>query len=434
VTLPAFIRVLRLSWLITLLAFLACVLVGVAIAETATPRYTAHTQLFVSTPSPATNLSDTYQGGLFSQQRVLSYAPVVSSPAVLRPVIQRLHLAMDLASLQRHVHASVPVNTVLIDISVSDGSATRAAAIANAIGVEFPKLVSTLESAKGRALPVKLTVTSRASVPPSPSSPRKKIDLAIAAVLGLALGIGLACLRAFFDTRMRTAADASSAAGTPILGVVASLGRRDRVRMVDDAKAPATMREAYRRIRTNLRARPARGDCKAFVVSSTEAGAGTTSIVANLGITFASAGYSVALVDGDLRNPKLASVLGLSPSIGLTSVLVDEVALPDALQWWGQGNLVTLLASGPVPENPTELLDSLGFATVLKALEQSHDLVIIDSPPLVPYVDAGVIAQLTSQAVLVACLNSTRKDRFAAAVEALRSVDAEILGVVLNRN
>jgi polysaccharide biosynthesis transport protein len=104
------------------------------------------------------------------------------------------------------------------------------------------------------------------------------------------------------------------------------------------------------------------------------------------------------------------------------------------MQRWHEGTSLSLLASGPLPNNPTELLDSQGFASVLDELEYGYDLVMIDSPALLPVSDAAVIAQLTAHVLLVTRLGVTRADQFAAAAAHLRAVNAQILGIVLNRS
>jgi polysaccharide biosynthesis transport protein len=434
VDLTRFVKVLRRSWLLVVLAVLACIGIGTLVVSRQTPSYTARMQLFVATPSTPDNLSSTYQGGLFAQQRVLSYSHIVSSPAVLTHVIAALRLPLSIEQLQREIRASVPINTVLIDVAVSDHSATRAARIANEIGVQFPGLVQSLETAPGRQAPVRVSVTSPAAVPPSPSSPRKKVDLAIAAFIGLVLGVGISALRWFFDTRMRTASDASSLAGTAVVGSIPVHGKRFRRRPLVAADVGAAAGEPYRRLRTNLRVRGAHGGRKAFVVSSALPEDGKTLIVANLGIAFAQAGYRVALIDADLRKPGLADIFGLARAPGLTDVLTGDMPLSTVMQRWQDGTSLSLLASGPLPKNPTELLDSQGFASVLDELEYEYDLVIIDSPALLPVSDAAVIAQLTTHVLLVARLDVTRADQFDAAVAHLRAVNAQILGIVLNRS
>jgi capsular exopolysaccharide synthesis family protein len=434
VELKRFVDVLRSHWLVVVIAVVACIASAGAFAWSRTPSYTARTQLFVSTPTGPENASLTYQGGLFSQQRVLSYSRIVSSPQVARGVINDLHLPMTVEQLQASVHASVPAGTVLIDVTVENSSPQRAAAIANAIGVRFPRLVTALETPPGRArTPVKVSVTSRAGVPTAPSSPRKQLDLAIGALLGLVLGIGIAALRSSFDTRIRSASDASYVAGAPVLGDVPNHGKpAKRPLAAMDVSSAAS--EAYRRLRTNLRVLGADGGHKAFVVSSALPEEGKTLIVANLGIAFAQAGYRVVLVDGDLRQPRLADTLGLSREVGLTDVLTRNVPIDAALQRWGEDLSLSVLASGRLPRNPSELLGSNAFAAVLGELEQRHDVVIVDSPAILLVTDAAILAQATSRVVLVTRLNSTSAEQLSSAVEDLRVIDAEIVGVVLNRS
>jgi capsular polysaccharide biosynthesis protein len=200
VDLKRFVRVLRRHWLFIALIVIASVASAGALVWVTTPRYTARIQLFVSTPSTPANLSLTYQGGLFSQQRVLSYSRIMASPPVVSRVIKQLNLPLSVVQVQREIHASVPVDTVLIDVSVDDSSAARAAAIANALGTQFPQFARTLEKPQNGASPVRVTLTSPAAMPTSASYPRKKIDLAAAAVLGLLLGIGLAAFRTALET------------------------------------------------------------------------------------------------------------------------------------------------------------------------------------------------------------------------------------------
>jgi capsular exopolysaccharide synthesis family protein len=434
VDLKRFVDVLRSHWLVILVTVAVCTGSVGAFVWSQTPTYTARTQLFVSTPTAPGNLSLTYQGGLFSQQRVLSYSRIVSSPEVVRGVIESLHLPMSVEQLQGAIHASVPVDTILIDVTVEDSSPQRAAAIANEIGLRFPRFVSDLETPPGRErTPVKVSVTSPAEVPTSPSSPRKKLGLAIAALLGLGLGIGFAGLRSLFDTRIRSASEASYLAGAPVLGSVPNHSKAHK-RPLAAMDISSAASEAYRRLRTNLRFLGVEGGRKAFVVASALPEEGKTLIVANLGIAFAQAGYRVALVDGDLRRPRLAETLGLSPKVGLTDVLTRDLPIDAALQRWSDGLSLSLLASGPLPRNPSELLGGQGFAAVLGELERRYDVVIVDSPALLLVTDAAILAQVASRVVLVTRLNSTRADQLESAVENFRVIDTQIAGVVLNRS
>jgi capsular polysaccharide biosynthesis protein len=191
-------RVLSAHRVLILVALLVSTAVGAAYAWTREPTYTAHIQLFVST-LPATSdqsPSETYQGGLFSQQRVASYVDIVTSPAVARAVMEDLRLRKSVQDVQAALKASVPEGTVLIDVSATDHEPATALAIARAVGRQFPRFVSALESAQdGGRSPVRLTVTSPPRMPTSPDGPKKALYVILGVLVGLLIGIAGAVRR-----------------------------------------------------------------------------------------------------------------------------------------------------------------------------------------------------------------------------------------------
>jgi succinoglycan biosynthesis transport protein ExoP len=427
-------RLLRAHWLLILLAVVVCTSAAGYLAWTRTPIYSAQTQLFVSTGGVPSDPSQTYQGALFSQQRMLSYAQIVSSPAVATAVITQLGLTTSVGQLQAEIHASVPAGTVLINVTVKDALPKRARAIANAVGKQFSRFVNTLERPRRDSRsPVKVSVTSPASLPTSPIAPRKPFYLVLGALLGLVLGVGGSVLSELLNNRIRGGTDAAATAGAPVLGMIGEdpgAWTRPLV-MVND---PSSFRaEAYRRLRTNLSAVSLDRGLRSFVVTSAVSSEGKTLITANLGITFAEAGYRVVLLDADLRRPKLADVMGVSSSVGLTDVLVDDLPVESALQTWRHGLPLEVLGGGRQPPNPSELLSSRGFATVLDALTNRAELVIVDAPPLLPVTDAAILAQATSGVIVVTRVGSTRTYQLEAAAQDVYAAGAHVLGVVLNR-
>lgn len=428
-----YFRVLRAHWLLIGVSALICTVTAGYLAWTRAPIYAAHTQLFVSNRIPA-GLSETYAGSLFSQQRVVSYAQIVSSPPVAEGVITQLDLPYSIQQLQAEIHASVPTDTVLINVTVKDRSPQRAKAIADALGERFPSFVDTLEKVKGeQKSPIKVTVTSPAELPTHPVSPRKALYLAVGVLLGLVLGIGGAVIREALDTRIKSADDAAAIIGEPVLG---SIGERRRAKrktlvMVDD---PLSVRaEEYRRLRTNLHFRIAENRVRSFVVSSAVASEGKTLIAANLGIAFAQAGHRVVLVDADLRRPKLAEVMGLAPAGGLIEVLTGSWPVERAVKTWRVGLPLELLSAGPPPANPSELLGSQEFAVVLSDLADRADIVILDAPALLATTEAAILGRLTSGVILVTRVGFTRADQLESAIQSLRGVEARVLGIVVNR-
>jgi non-specific protein-tyrosine kinase len=170
---------------------------------------------------------------------------------------------------------------------------------------------------------------------------------------------------------------------------------------------------------------------KTIVITSSVPDEGKSTTAVNLAIAFAEMGRRVVLIEADLRRPRIAEYLGVEGAIGLSNVLAGQVAVADALQPWGHGQL-QVLASGFVPPNPSELLGSRNMSALLSRLRAEFDVILIDTPPMLPVTDAAVVATHADGAVLVARSGKTAQARIRTALASLRAVDAQVLGCVLN--
>jgi capsular exopolysaccharide synthesis family protein len=433
VTVAQYFRVLRKQWFVVLLFAGLCV--GAAAAYTArqTPMYSATTQLFVSvTASDAdSNVSDMTQGSTFIQQRVKSYADIVTSPSVLDEVIQELRLPTTSAQLAGQVTIDSPLDTVLLNVSVSDSSPTRAAAIAQSIARHFPDFVSQIETPDGETnSPVMVTVPKPAEVPTAPVSPRIPLNIALGLLIGLGLGVGAAVLRDQLNTSICGVADVEQLTGAIPLGVVPYDAAVSKQPLVDaDQHSPRA--EAFRTLRTNLQFADVDRPPRVIVVTSPLPSEGKSTSACNVALTLALGGARVVLVDGDLRKPAVGKYLGISNAAGLTTVLAGRHELRDVVVSYGR-NTLSVLPSGPTPPNPSELLGSQQMADLLGTLANHYDIVVVDAPPLLPVTDAAVLASAADGAVLVLRHGKTRREDAERAIQALAAVNAKMLGTVLN--
>lgn len=427
-------RVLSAHRLLILGSIIVCTAAAVALVLTREPMYTARTELFVSTPQQLADpsASETYQGSLFTQQRMTSYAEVVASPAVVRGVIRQLGLSQSVAEIQSGIVASVDEGTVLIDVAVTNRSPDLAARIADAIGEEFPQFISRLESAgSGREPPVKVSVTSPARRPTSPESPKKPLYIILGVLLGAVIGIVAAVLRETFDRRIRDDNDAAAIAQAPVLSRIADDPKADSRPLVVPDRQDSPNAEAYRSLRTYLGALGLDRDMRSFVISSPAPFEGKTQVVANLAVVFAQAGKSVIAIDADMRRPKLAERLSIDSPLGLSNVLANQLPVDSAL-WAHESLPLTVLPSGPPPANPSELLGSEQYASLLQSLMAQGDVVLVDTPALLPVTDAVIAARAADAVVLVVRASSTRARQLELAAESLRAIGKQPLGVVLN--
>jgi non-specific protein-tyrosine kinase len=219
--------------------------------------------------------------------------------------------------------------------------------------------------------------------------------------------------------------------GAPVLGTVAAQRRARRDTLVADDGPYDRRAEALRKLRTNLRAIDVDATHRAVLVTSPVGGDGGTATACNLAITLARGGARVLLVDADLRRPRVASALHVPGGVGLTNVLTGTADLDEAIHAWREPNL-WVLPSGPVPDNPSELVGFRKMNALLTILRGRYDVVVIDAPPVLPVADAAATAAVCDGVLLVVRYGATRRDQVEGALAALRLAGVALLGCVLN--
>lgn len=396
------------------------------------PTYTARTQLFVAIQNSG-SVQELQQGNSFSQARVQSYVKTVKSPVVLQPAIDSLGLDTSPEDLASRVEASNDLNTVLIDISVEDRSSVQAAAVAQAIAGSLVEAVDSLEKPKnGGSSPVSLSIITPAKASAAPSAPNGRLNVLLGLAVGLVLGLGAAILRSTLDTRIRGEADLRLVTDIPLLGGLTLNKDAAKRPLLTQALSQSPRAESFRQLRTNLQFANVTGRAKSVLVTSSLPGEGKSTTATNLAISLAQAGQKVCLVDADLRRPMINEYLGLDRNAGLTTALLGEVDVNDLLQHWGEDDLY-VLTSGQIPPNPSELLGSSDMLQLIRRLESVFDVVVVDTPPVLPVTDAAVLSQHVGGVILVVGAQSARRNDLERSLQGLRLVEADILGVVLNR-
>jgi capsular exopolysaccharide synthesis family protein len=399
-----------------------------------TPAYESRTKLFVSATPTAGGANDLLQGNNFTQARVRSYVDLVSTDAVLGPVIAEQDLDTTVSALAERVSSSSPLDTVLIEVRVSDGSPERAAVLADAVSASLVDVVTDLETAAdGGPSAVKLSVVEQAQVSTGPVSPQPVLN----ALVGLVLGLGLAVVAVVawdaLDTRVRSAEQASEALDAPVLTALQTDAEMSPRWLVSQETGFSSQAEALRRLRTNLQFLDVQSQRRSFVITSSVAGEGKTTVSVNLALTVAAAGLRVVLVDADLRRPRIADYLDVEGSVGLTTVLIGRAEVADVVQPWGPDGTVHFIASGEVPPNPSELLGSAEMEKLVRRLEAEYDVVLIDSPPSLPVTDPSILAAMCSGAIVVVSAGIARRDQLGVVRHSLDAAGATLLGVVVNR-
>ncbi|MFF0817870.1 polysaccharide biosynthesis tyrosine autokinase [Rhodococcus sp. NPDC003318] len=426
-----YLRILQARWKIVAVTTVACVLGALAASLLTTPTYQAGTRLFVSTSSGA-SVNEIYQGNLFSQQRVTSYTKLLTGTTLAQRTIDKLDLTgITPEQLAAKVTATSAPDTVLIDTKVQDSSPELARDIANALSDEFVVMAKQLETPeRGGEAAARVVVEQHADTPTTPVSPKTKRNLALGLAVGLLLGVALAVLRDRLDNTVKDRKIIEEVSGVAMIGVVPFDKDRQDHAAISFADTNSGSAEAYRELRTNLQFLEVDNPPRVIVVTSSLPAEGKTTTAINIALVLAEAGRSVCLVEGDLRKPRVSKYLNILGSVGLSSVLAGQAHLDDVLQE-SQFPGLTVLASGPIPPNPSELLGTATAQNVLNDLRARFDYVIIDASPLLPVTDATVLTAMSDGALVIARHGQTKREQLTRAVGNLHAVGATILGTVI---
>ncbi len=280
-----------------------------------------------------------------------------------------------------------------------------------------------------------LSLVTPAQAPRSPSSPKPTEDGALGLVAGLILGLAAAFLRESLDDAVANKETAEEFGGATVLAAVPMVNswkKRDRPLVVSLARPMSPAAEAYRSLRTSLQFARQERDLHTILVTSPAAAEGKTSTLSNLGAMFAQAGQRVVLVSCDLRKPRLGQFFGIDESLGLTTAILGEQPVEELVQAVPGDDNLWLLGSGQMPPNPAELLNGRRIQEVFSTLRGLFDLVLIDSPPVLPVTDAVLLAKDADATLLVVAAGQTSRGDLQRAAEKLGQVNARVVGLVLN--
>ena len=422
----------RRNWIIVLLATLLGGGGSIALSASTIPLFSATSSIYFAI-NFGNSANDLNAGSTYTQGQMLSFAILATTPSVLDPAIDQLKLETDASSLASTISVTRPQDTVILQVTATDPSATQAASIANAV---VTNLQAQVEQNAPKDLKGQSTVTARvidsATPPKAPTSPNLRVNLAAGFLLGLIAGVLLALLRDALDRRIRTATDLRSMTQSPVIGAIERDPKSSDGGLVvlRDPLSPSA--ESYRALRTNLQFVVVDNSSLAVVITSALPGEGKSTVASNLALALAESEKRVVLVDADLRRPAVASYAGLSGAVGLTTVLIGRASFDDVVQQGGHPSL-DILPSGEIPPNPSQMLSSRAMANLIFVLRSRYDVVVIDAAPLLAVPDAILMSQIVDGVLLVADTTKIRRPQLAKAISDLENSGTALLGIVLNR-
>jgi capsular exopolysaccharide synthesis family protein len=275
-----------------------------------------------------------------------------------------------------------------------------------------------------------IRVVDSADVPVSPVLPQRQHDLMLAAISGSVLAFGLVFLFEYLDNRIKSPQELRAHLGLPFLGMIPAIDSSGPTLLHNGV--PPAFGEAIRAVRTNVLFSSADEGVRMIVVTSAGPGEGKSMFSSNLSVSLAQAGQRVLHIDADMRRPRVHEIFEVSQEPGLSNLLVGDCKPSEAVRMTRVQNLC-ILPAGMIPPNPAELLGSKRCGEYFATLSEHFDWVIIDSPPVLAVSDASILANSATGVVFVVGADQTTRQTAKAAVDQLHSVQAHVIGAVLNR-
>ncbi len=287
-----------------------------------------------------------------------------------------------------------------------------------------------------------IQVIDQAEFLTEPYRPNKLLNLILAAVVGLFLGVGLAFFFEYLDNTVKTPEEVEDLIRLPSFGIVPAIYFKSRKKIGDGNSYPvelithshpkSALAEAYRNIRTSILLSFSEKPPKTLVISSPNPAEGKTTTVLNTAIALAQTGARVLLIDADMRKPRLHAIFRYENGAGLSNYLSGNARLESIVRNSEIPNL-SYIPSGPIPPNPSELLGSPLFKNTIHTLEESFDHILLDAPPVLGFADSVILCSLVDGTMMVVMGGKTPRETLNQAREVLMQVNARILGVVINR-
>ncbi len=274
-------------------------------------------------------------------------------------------------------------------------------------------------------------VVEKAEVPTSAAKPRKAFNMLVGLLIGLFGGIGMAFFIEYLDNTVKSPDEAEKRLKVPVLGVVTLMkpGETtiDEIVMKEPRSAFA---ESYKAIRTAVMLSSASGPPRNILITSISPEEGKTVTSTNLALTIAHSDRSVLLVDGDLRKPRVHKIFGIENTKGLSTYLAG--ASDSNIITEGVAPNLSIIPSGPIPPNPSELLGSGRMQDLIALLNSRFDVVIWDSAPLLTVTDSLILSKTLDCTILVAKAGKTTYESLSRGLKSLKDLDSRVLGIVIN--
>jgi capsular exopolysaccharide synthesis family protein len=424
VELNEYAHIIRRFWWLLLAGLLVGTAFGIYEARRAPQEFRGTVTFFVRTSGEGTT-SAANLGDQFAQRRVNTYLALLRTDST-RIALEDAGVTLERDDSTARLDGTADLDTVLLTATATAPNRQHALDVATVLSEAFPKLVNEVENADPGSATVQLVLVSGPSVRPVPTTAKKTV--AVYAVSGLAVASVAAFLLSLTDRKIRSLDQLRAVSGAALLGAIPRDPAVKIEPVITRETSQSVRAEAFRELRTNLKFLDLDSHTQTVIVTSAVSGEGKTATSANLATVLAHSGASVLLIEGDLRRPSFLGIFDMEPGVGLVDVLRNNVRFDTALRPLDTG--LTILPSGGVAADASELLDSPEMDRLLDVARKRFEFIIIDAPPLLAVTDAAVLSVKSDGVLMVVRIDSTTTGEVQRSLAALDLVDAHVLGVV----
>ncbi len=383
-------------------------------------------------------ISDSSKDGIttnevtLNEKLIATYKEIIKSRNILEKVINQLNLEETPQQLAKTITVEQVSTSSMIKITVSNKDPEIAKKIAETIGNEFSKEVEALYKISN------LGLVDKALVPTSASNESNKKEMIMINGGSLMVSLMIILLMFYLDNTVKDQEQVQEKTNLPVLGSVPLVSKKKEAKEKDlivhnDPKSPIS--EGLRTIRTNLQFSNVDKQMKKIMITSSMPGEGKSFTTANLATAFAQDGSKVIIVDCDMRKGRVHKIFEISNNKGLSNLLIDDIEknYKKYIKKTSIANL-SIIPSGIIPPNPSELLNSEANKKLISILEKEYDYVIFDCVPINGLPDSLIMANLVNKAIIVCAANITPTELLQKTKTSLQNVDAEIAGIVINKS
>ncbi len=392
------------------------------------PVYRTESKIFIGREDnsyTSLNLIDLQIG----EQLVKDYTELVKTKKVIQEVIEKLELDLTARELTEMIDIENVDDSRFISIVIHYTDPELAMLLANKISDVLKEKAVEIVGAKN------IQIVDYASYPEKPASPKLLINVVIAAILATIVFLLVVVIRLTIASKIETKEDIAELCPYPLLGSVPKIKDGKYNKLEVKYNKDTHISEAFRMIRTNLHYLNTTADEKKTILFTSALSAeGKSTTVANLAVAFSLTGKKVLLIDCDMRRPKLYDIFRIDGNIGLTNYLADGRGIIEVTQNIRDIEGLSVICSGPIPPNPSEMITSKRFAELIEQSREKYDIILIDTPPILVASDGLNMVHLVDGVVPIVAHRQSKKKDFIRLKESLIQIGYKIIGVILTKS